>query len=260
MKRTKEFLALSVLIIGILFLMTACPENTVEEPEGPVHFTGTLSINNEQVWMPNYNTGKLKDIFLKFTGNRDNVDVIVMLPDYSSSGNIDLVSVGSGKIENGLLSLSAAALDDNNLLLESDDLFYLYFNDWYENGNGDIKMTPDGVKGNIITLVSLYKTPENVPLYPDNPPVEAIIKEGFSGTDNSLTGEYTYFIYVNNDCIITSGAVIKENIHYTFNAFSISLKKGWNIISKTETYTSSGDTIHSISVKNPNLRWVMMKI
>jgi uncharacterized protein YaiE (UPF0345 family) len=241
----------------ILILTITCIEP--DEPDdkiidysityGPVHFN-TLNVTGEQVWMPNYYTGKISEMFLKFEDDRD-VDVIVIEsiddPPYRA-----IQTVGSGEIKNGKLTFSVDEMGDEDLL-DSSYLFPVYFREWYDGGNGDITMTPADVKGNIITLVTLYDDDTSMPS-------EAIIREGFYGTRTSLTGEYIYYLYVNADCTISAGKVENTELKYTFNKFSLSLKAGWNTICKSETYTITGDSSYSIKVENPEIRWLIQEI
>jgi hypothetical protein len=233
----------------ILLSTVTCvePDNGNGIKEMSAYFNDKLDVSDEQVWMPNYNTGKVSQMLLKFKGDRD-VDVIVI--DYTDVPIFN--TVGSGKIEKGILNFKVDEMNDSNLL-DSDDLLYYYFKDWYKNGDNLI-MTPE-VKGNVITLVTLYNdTPVKMPS-------EAVIREGFSGTNDSLTGEYIYYLYVESDCTISvKEEVNKPEFQYTFKKFDdLSLKAGWNTILKSETYTTTGDSSYSMAVKNPAIRWVMQK-
>jgi len=252
----------------VLFLTAACidsdnsdePGNVVIDNNGiaplPVHFDA-LNVTGEQVWMPNYNTGKVSQMFLPFIGNR-NIDVIVIeyldVPPYSN-----FPSVGEGKIDKGILEFSVGQDKIESNLLDSDDLLKYYFNEWYvdvdNDGNIDLTIEPASVKGNIITLVSQYDSGDS-----GKKPIEGVIREGFSGTGISLTGDYIYYLYVDNDCTISAEKANKEDLEYTFNEFNISLKTGWNTICKSETYTVTGNSSYSITVLNPPIRWVMQKI
>jgi len=243
----------------VLLLIAACVEEK-DEPSvetdngdyityGLFNLGAKLDVTGEQVWMPNYNTGKVSQMLLKFAGNRDIKVVVIEYTDVSPYRNF--LKVGEGKIEEGILAFSVKEdkMKGTNLL-DSNDLLEFYFNEW-KNG-GEIAITPSTVKGNIITLVSLYDS--------DTEPVEAVIREGFSGTNKSLTGEYIYYIYVNADCEISAKAVNKTDLKYTFNKLDLSLKTGWNTILKSETYTTTGDSSYSITVSNPSIKWVMQKI
>jgi len=245
----------SILAATILLLTVTCVEPSepavkiidTSSTYGSVHFD-TLHVTGEQVWMPNYNTGKISQMLLKFTGDRPVVDVVVI--EYAVPPIF--YTVGTGKIEKGILSFNVDKID-NDYLLDNDDLFYFYFKDWYKNGDNIVIDHPE-VKGNIITLVTLYNDDSGT-----EQPIEGIIREGFSGTSNSLTGEYIYYLYVDGDCKISADKVEKTNFQYTFNEFELSLKAGWNTICKSETYTTSGDSSYSMTVKNPSIRWVMQK-
>jgi len=250
----------------ILLLIVSCvdsdePDNTDDDNAityGPVNLGTKLNVKSQQVWMPNYDTGKVSQMLLKFTGNRT-IDVIaVLITGYDSDGNpvSSIASVGSGKIEKGILSFKVETMGDSNLL-DSDELLLYFFNEWYldKDGNNNISIDTAGVKGNIITLVSLYKDDSNTT------PVEGVIREGFSGTEDSLTGEYIYYIYVNKNCKITAKYdVVKTGLDYTYNKFELSLKNGWNTILKSETYTTAGKSSYSMKVLNPSIRWVMQKM
>jgi len=249
------FLLLAVILLLNVTCIEPSEKNDDDITYGPVQFD-TLDIKGEQVWMPNYNTGKVSQMFLKFEGDRT-VDVIVELIGYDDKDNpfSYIEKTGSGKIEKGILKFKVDVIDDSNLL-DSDEFFLHCFNEWYYDKNDNINIFMDipDVKGNIITLVALYKDNS------DTIPAEGVIREGFFGTDNSFTGEYIYYLYVNKDCTISAKEVKKTDLKYTFNKFDLSLKAGWNTICKSETYTTTGDSSYSITVSNPSIRWVMQKM
>jgi len=229
-------------IIPLLSVTCAEPDNGINNASA--YFGDMLNISGEQVWKPNYNTGKISQMLLISDDDCD-VDVVVL----DNAKDPPFHTVGSGKVEKGKLSFSVDKLDEN-YLLDGDDLLLFYFNEWYSNGN--ITVNPPDVKGNLITLVTKYGN--------DGTPSEAIIKEGFYGTRMSLTGEYIYYLYVNADCKISAGKKEITDLKYTFNKFDISLKAGWNTILKSETYTTTGDSSYSIKVDNPEIRWLMQDI
>jgi len=241
-RNTVFFILASIILLSAVTCNDTPPEenNTVS-----AYFGNTLSVTAEQVWVPNYNTGKISELFLKFDDNC-NVDVIVI----DNTNNPPFHIVGTGNIEEGKLSFSVNKLTEN-YLLDGDDLLFYCFNEWY--GNGNITVNPSDVKGNLITLVTQYDDEISMPS-------EGIIKEGFYGTRTSLTGEYIYYIYVDADCTISAGEVEKTDLHYTFNSFALSLKAGWNSICKSETYTTTGDSSYSITVDNPESRWLKQEI
>lgn len=244
-----------------LLLIATCiepdePSGKIDDDDdityGHVHFD-TLDVKGQQVWMPNKSTGKVSQMLLRFTGDRT-VDVIVIeplaVPPYHNYH-----SVGEGEIKKGILSFSVDEDEIESNLLDGEDLLKYYFNEWYvdvdSDSNIDITIMPPSAKGNIITLVSLYDS--------DTEPVEGIIREGFSGTNDSLTGQYIYYLYVDTDCTISAEKVEITELKYTFNEFELTLKAGWNTILKSETYTTTGDSSYSIKVLNPSIRWIMQK-
>jgi len=242
----------------VLLLTAACidpttkPEEKTDEYVDVITYSSPylgakLEVTGEQVWMPNYNTGKVSQMLLKFAGDRT-IDVIVIENDTAI-----FHTVGSGKIEKGILSFNVDGISGN--LLDSDNLLLYYFNDWYKTGD-NLVMTP-AVKGNIITFVTLYNNDPDKKM-----PSEAIIREGFSGTSDSFTGKYIYYLYVENDCTISvKEKVEKPELEYTFEKFDdLKLKAGWNTICKSETYTTIGKSSYSMEVKNPSIKWVMQKI
>jgi len=248
--------ALFILIATILFLTVTCVEPSPDDKNKEITYLGDkLNVSNEQVWMPNYNTGKVSQMLLKFEGNRT-VDVVVELVEYNSGSppSILIDSVGSGKIEKGILSFKVDAMDDSKLL-GSNELLLHCFEEWYldKDSKKNIVMTPE-VKGNIITLVTLYND-DSCTI-----PTEGVIREGFSGTSDSLTGEYIYYIYIKDKCKITAEEVKKTDLKYTFKKIELSLEAGWNTILKSETYTTTGDSSYSMTIKNPAINWVMQKI
>jgi len=244
--------AFFILAAIVLLLTITCVEPNDNINNTLTYLSDKLDVKGEQVWMPNYNTGKVSQMLLKFEGNRT-VDIIVELIGYDNENEpfSYIEHVGSGEIKNGILKFNTDEMKDD-YLLDSEKLFYFYFKDWYKTG-GNIVIDHPEVKGNIITFVTLYSD-DSVKM-----PSEAVIREGFSGTSDSLTGEYIYYLYVTADCTISAGKVEKIDFQYTFNEFNLSLKRGWNTICKSETYTTTGDSYYSMTVRNPAIRWVMQK-
>jgi hypothetical protein len=233
----------------VLLLTAACVESDKSDDvdtAASAYLGDKLDIKNEQVWMPNYNTGKISQMLLKFTGDRD-VDVVI--------NNPSIYKVVSGEIKKGILKFKIDKDEmDDSYLLNKDNLIFYIFNEWYDDGNGDIDITPSDVKGNIITVLTYKKNDSHTK------PMEGVIREGFSGTDDSSTGDYIYYLYVDKNCKISAEKVEKKELEYTFNKFELSLKAGWNTICKSETYTTTGNSSYSMKVSNPSIRWVIQKL
>ena len=110
----------------ILLLTVTCnePDNGINEMSA--YLSDKLDVSREQVWMPNYNTGKLSQMLLKFKGDR-NVDVIVEVINYNDEDELvsEIKHVGAGRIENGFLSFKVDEMANSDLL-DGDDLLYFY--------------------------------------------------------------------------------------------------------------------------------------
>jgi len=235
----------------IIFMVTVCENVPIDNPDFAArltHYSNNLIVSGEQVWLPDYNQTKISSAFIKFIDDHDLFVTVGKINDGVSEG---FASVGTGEIKEGLLSFSVSALDDEDLL-EKADLFRLCFS--YNNVAGwsdNAEMDTDA-RGNIITLIASYNgtTPE-----------ELLIREGFYGTKSLLTGEYIYFIYMDRDCKITAEEVTYPELNYTFNAFEINLKKGWNTLCRTETHTTDGNASFMMKIKNPpDLKWLILDI
>ena len=249
----KKFMKMFLVLFAILsFSATACKHDAGDGREyGLRNFPGTLELSG-QVWELNYNTGKLSQIYIKFAGNRD-VKAILELP-YNYPAPPTVVQVGSGEILNGVLNLSISALDDQYLLHDGEDILWYIFQEWYtdDDNNGfpetsHISINDPNAKGNIITLTTV--------------PAGTLVLECFLGAYGELSSEYVHFIYVDRDCKITADTVKLPGPRYTYNAFEIELKAGWNTVHRTETYNTAGDSSYSVRLQNPlDLRWVLWPV
>ena len=246
MKWKTKLLGIFTLAALVALGAAACKMNDDDNADSPTHYSGTLEFCGEQVYEPNYNTGKLSQLFVKFTGNRSPVDVVVV-----NQGVI--IKVGSGEIADGLLSFGVPELDQTSLV-GIEVLVQNVFGEWYGSDGAAITINPPDVKSNLITIVTDWVFDPN---YGFDVPNEWLIKEGFSGSYSSLSGEYVYYIYVDKNCTITSGKVEDETIHCKYNPFMLSLRKGWNTVCKKETYTTEERSSFSIGIKNPPLRWLL---
>lgn len=239
----------SILLSVALFaiFLAACPNDSDSNSneKRTTHFSNELKISGEQVWLPNYSTGRLSEAFIRYTGDRE-LFVTVGIPEQG------FVEVGSGEIKKGIINFTVPRLNDE-YLLNKDFFLATYFSygeiaGWY----GNISFNDDNVKSNILTLITSFNE--------YSAPNGLLIKEGFSGTQTSLTGEYIYYIYVDRDCVITAGKVPFPEIGYTFNAFELKLKKGWNTICRSESFDTEGRTSFNMEVKNPDLKWLLFEM
>ena len=224
----------------ILFFAVSCPDpSDNSDEERPTHFPNVLKITGEQVYLPNYDTTKISQALIKFTDNN---------PLYVTIGlkNQGFFEAGSGNIKNGKIDFTVSA-PEAKYLLNSDDFLDIYFDGWEK-----ISMNTDA-NCNVITLITSFSDEEQ------NEPHEVLIREGFSGTRTSLTGEYIYYAYADRNCTITAEETVVSDLFYTYKAFEINLKKGWNTICKRETYTTSGNSSFYVEIKNPDIQWIMLE-
>ena len=241
----KFYLIAMIAIIPIIATtMTACPTGAEEDKEPSPHLgIITLEHTNEQVWVPNRLTGLISNLLQRFSSDRQiKVSVIEFLDDDDELFN--LIQVGSGSIENGIMNFSVSAGEMEKNLMDGNEFIARYFKDW--SGASTFEMKPAKAKGNIITVIADGN--------------EGLVREGFSGTNSSLSAEYIYYAYVDMACTITATSVTNAKYNHTFNSFRLNLQPGWNTICKKEMYTIQGHSIHSIQLKNVGFRWVMQPI
>ena len=236
-KKRPEIAALTALIV---FSMIACGDNVDNgyNLENRTHYTSPLEFNRQQVWEPNKDTGKISDAYYEFKEDRE-IIVITYLADESSPNGFSGVPVGSGKIENGILSFRVDELEPEKLL-EWDSLKRLFF---YWN---DVTIDVPQARGNFITLVTTGG--------------ERINKERLVASGYSLAQESIIFFYINADSVITGNFGEGEDeyfLYYTTDALSLSLKKGWNTIWRKEAYGQTGRAAISMEIKHPETKWVI---
>ncbi|MCL2208557.1 MAG: hypothetical protein FWC19_00680 [Treponema sp.] len=238
---------LIIIAVSVLFSFTACNESKTST-KNPTNFK-TLAFKDEQIYLPNDGATKISKLFEKFTGDSILEVTVGIL-------GIGYKPVGTGDVKKGLLSFNAGELLQSDLI-DSGTLFHAYFSGesnvggWYDDGN-NVRMNPADAKSNIVTLIA--GRDEN------GTPNKGVIKEGFNGNQNSLSGEYIYYIYTDRDCTISAMRKEYNDISHVYVNFSLNLKKGWNTLCKTETYTTNGISTYTMELKNPDLRWLILDL
>ena len=227
----KVFAFAAVIVFGIL----SCGDDTNSEQtyQEQTHYD-TLIITGEQVWLRNYSANRISQAYEKFDGDYD----ITVLSEYVLNEHNE--GIGSGTINNGKLSFTVNVPGD---LLEWND-FKDFFNTITEGEGWEVTIDADATKGTFI-----------LPVTND---AYALMKEGVSGTTSSISDETVYFVYVDKDCTITGQPKEDTRVMYTFNPFTLKLKKGWNTVWYKQTYTTSGSSSFFMDIKNPQLRWVLI--
>ena len=220
MKNSYTLFGIIALIAVIIFLMTACPNDSEDNGGNGGSGSGVLgSTLNLSGQVYTYNVVNEQHVFERFNGNRTVSAVI-----WTNNGIVDIG--GSGEIVNGQLSFS---IDTPN------ELFHPF--GWYDFNN--INISPIETQGYTLDLVTNDG-------------------ELFRHINTPTTYEFVRYIYVDRDA--TYSADITGEGTYIINAFTIYLSAGWNVIHQRGLHTGSindGTWTYSVSVSNPsNLRWV----
>ena len=253
MKKITGWFGITILTVLPVFSALSCAYNIEVEGESP-YLGNTLAVSGQQMWEQNHTATKISQTYFLYKESHD-IDVLV-ISQQSGVLPFDYGYVGMGKIINGELSFSVDnntiktnLLDWNNLCL-----FFDYWSFWDNS-----KITPWDTKVNIIQFIS----------YPPN----QVASDGFlnrqriTGTRSSVSCETVFYMYADKPCSITgkSGSGHKEGYYdyFTEGDLNLSLKEGWNMITHTETYSSSfnGNAKFSVKLKNPiekpeSLKWV----
>jgi hypothetical protein len=218
---------------AMIFAMSGCGDNTdsTDKYYEQTHYS-TIAIAGEQVWLRNYSANRLSQAYEKFT---EDYDITVI--------NENSEEVGSGTIHGGILNLTA----DNvpGTLLDWDDL-KVFFNVIVEGEGWDVAIDKGETNGTFIEILTEGEGPY------------ILTKEGLSGTRNSISAEWVFFVYVDRNCTISGESKEDEQVMYTFNPFSLELKEGWNTIWHKQTYTTSGRASFFMDIKNPDIKWVII--
>jgi len=255
---------IGLLVFVFILGFASCPDGddpNIDDPNGKDPVTPAvykMMFEDCQVWERNYDTGKLRELHYEFTGDDRDIEAFSYKAVYDEDGKFvtsELKKIGaSGNIINGLLSFDVEALEDDFLLPDSDTLLKFIFTHWYNafwtNNNisvdfsDTITIVPADAKGNSIQFLRAA---------PDYLNWELI-----SGTADSLSMEYVWFIYMNKPCHITAEEFTVGVINYTYKALDLRMNEGWNMLGIKETYTTSGASSFSREIKKPDLKWALV--
>jgi hypothetical protein len=224
----------------ILFGVSACGDNTDsgQTYREQTHYDA-LIITDEQVWLRNYSTNKISQLYEQF--NEKN-HAIIVLGEYDSETEEYSEEIGSGTINNGKLSFAVNV--PKNVLAW--DKFKVFFNIITEGMGWNVSIDEEATNSTFIAI------------FTDDEDGYMLTKEGVSGTTSSVSDETVFFVYVDRDCAITGESREDATVMYVFNPFTLQLKKGWNTVWYKQTYTSSGRSSFSMDIKNPDLKWVLI--
>jgi hypothetical protein len=226
----------------MVFVLTGCGNDAGGEQtyyEKTHYGDGELTMRNEQVWIRNGSTNRLSQAYEKYDEKKD-YDIIV-LSEYDEETDADN-KIGRGTINGGKLNFD---VDEPVTLLKWDKL-KVFFNIIEEGEGWNVDIDEADVKGTFIEILT-YDAGQYM-----------LIREGLTGTASSISDETVFFLYVSGDCAISGKSKEDERIMYTFNPFTLNLKRGWNTVWYKQTYTSSGRSSFFMDIKNPNLKWVLV--
>jgi hypothetical protein len=231
------------LLAIVVFMVSGCGDDTIlEQTDEQTYYEqthyDTLAIADEQVWLRNYSTNRISQAYEKY--DEKDHDLII-LGEVEEIGG-DSEEIGSGSINGGKLSFTVNVPEN---LLEWNKL-KVFLNTMTEGEGWDVGIDEDATKG---TFIGIFTNDEDGYM---------LIREGLSGTTSSISDETVFFIYVDRNCTITGESKEDVRVMYTFNAFSLELREGWNTIWYKQTYTSSGRATFSMDIKNPDLKWVLI--
>ncbi|MDR2701966.1 MAG: hypothetical protein LBB72_06025 [Spirochaetaceae bacterium] len=240
---------------AIAFLTAACDNTSGNNPNddtnGPTHYTGTLTISGQQVWLQNKEAKRQNDEwYYKFNGEDTaiNIFAVYSLDEHNNvtASRSAWKSAGTGNIEKGILSFQAAGLNEEDLV-NTDSLKNYVFKEYV-----NVTIDPPEVMSNSIVLATSHGVFLN--------------REGLFLMYSSVGLESIQFVYVDRDCRITGNPGDKtwdqgEQSYFsrTEGAIDLSLKKGWNTIFRMEVFDrSSGYDNVSMGISNPNnFKWVL---
>jgi len=225
MKNTFKFLKAmrSIAIIAVVavigFSMTACPE---DGGGGPVSFGDYLELSG-QVY-----TRSSSDFYtyIKYEGTQT------------------LGGTGTGKIEDGKLTYKAGVPTE---WYPIDKLF----SGW--DGYTNIGVSDPSVEYAFLTIRT--ETDSSVEKWETSAKI--------TPTSVSGTNQIVWFVYVDNAVTIYGlGGIFtyEDSIEMTVNNLNLSLKAGWNAIYAYQKYSgnpSGGSGTQSISVGNPDIKWLL---
>ena len=242
-KLLPAYLLQLVFISIIVTLFASCGENPGENPDSfdsYIEFTNygsKLEFDDQQVWVRNTSTNIPSKMYEKYDGNNS----LYIINEY-------VQLIGLGNITEGKLNFS---IDSPGDLLEWDNL-KLFFEIITEGEGWDVEADND-VNGTFIEIAN-FSEDIHTPMQMNY----VLMREGISGTNNSFSSEWVFFVYVDRNCKITGKYKEDTRVTYIFNAFELNLTEGWNTICFKQTYTSVGRSTFEMSVKNPNIKWVLI--
>ena len=267
-----------IFLAAVIFPIASCVQdandNKDESGSESPYLGNTLEIKGQQVWTRNHNATKVSQAYIPHKETHT-VYAIVYAPNPATNYQRQLAV---GRINSGVFNLTLQGGVENDKLLIWDDpddcgyalgcdydkcdywrcfnrscefhqcsgnheyyIFRSFFKEWI-----DTKINPSGTLGNVAILMS--KSSEGS---------GALDRQGMIGTGTTITCETILYVYVNQDCQITGkygAGYVPGNYYYsTEGSLNLTLKKGWNLVSRRETYGTNfnGHAKIGMMIRNP---------
>jgi len=246
-------------LFAVIFYMAGCSDKIEEDKilteTIENQYQNSINILEEYVWTRNRNTTKISQVYQSYKGTH-NIEAHFYLPG-------DKATIGSGDLKNGVLDFTV--LPEN--LTEDNLLEWNYLKAFFsseDSGVGAWKnvnvIKPENIeiKGNLLLLDA----------YTSGKVIGGMIdRQKFVGDRSSLSCETILYFYLNEDCTI-SGDIDKgyrdgDSYYQAGNKLYLPFKKGWNLVTRTEKYSTniSGYAVISMEIKpitNPqDYKWVI---
>jgi hypothetical protein len=205
-------------VIG--FTMTACPTDIDDKAKGGKKYLGdTLTLSGE--------------VYHRDASTEDSVKYIKSISFAEEA--ITANGEGSGKttFDETTFETKFSFTIKTPVSLSTFDFTDNMFSNW-----DDVKGDNSAVKCFII--FHLNKGVNN----------DGLFRENEVKKDSQTTGESVRYVYVDGDITITGKGSSYDDTH-TNKDFNLALKKGWNAV-----YTRSDTSTTTMSLNNPNLKWV----
>jgi hypothetical protein len=252
MKNKIKLISIISLAVFVIISAIACDDSnkddakhdnqkTQEKKELPTHYTGELKFENQQVWVHNLKAHGINDAYFKFA-DKSEIDVNISVLLESDEG-YESVSAGMGKINQSILSFNVPELTQEQLQ-EWDYLKNYIFREWRILNS--ISIDDPNVMCNFI-------------MFDSN--AGKLNLEGLFGNAFSIGMKSIVIIYTDRDCTITGVGgedYLSGSYNFTASDINLTLKKGWNMVCRRESYAQSGVAAISVEIVNPyDFRWVI---
>ena len=261
-------LSVLVFLAALLVLTAAACKRDEPVVSYESRFLGSAVKIDEQVWRRNEYASKISQAHIKYSGTHDYVLIETIVPK-SVPPYYDYALLGTGSITGGILNFTIPeSVMAGNLANFNYDLSLCTnplcdancYNCFDEHGCNnhlkyvlklqlpewlDLEVSPADTKGNLLVFMAM----------PDAKNLSGMIdREGLFGNSTSAGMDYVWYFYVDRTCTVTgkksSGYIPGQHYFYSENDLHLTLEKGFNLVSRKETYKNSGSGSAYISVQN----------